>query len=74
MEMKLQKHIWTFETSIFRDYARDNEAINKNCFETDWNNSKLPKILRLGEVNKVKEILRAKYAKIRSCYKYLSSV
>ena len=36
-----QEEQWSFETSSFRDYSRDTDALSCECFDHDWNLSKL---------------------------------
>lgn len=44
--LKREKTPWDFKKSIFRDYIPDNEALLTRCFEYDWSNSKLTKIIK----------------------------
>ncbi len=46
---------WDFKKSVFKDYIPDNELLLAKCFEFDWGNSKIPKIIKdEGEKEKVK--------------------
>ena len=37
---------WDFFKSVFKDYKPDTEALLINCFTIDWENSKIPKIIK----------------------------
>ena len=53
---------WDFNKSVFRDYVYDNDAILARCFEYDWSNSKIPKIVKdEAELKLIKEFLRSNY-------------
>jgi NLR family CARD domain-containing protein 3 len=60
--LKREKTPWDFKKSVFRDYVPDNELILAKCFEYDWNNSKITKIIKdEKEQEKVKAYLRSIY-------------
>lgn len=66
---------WHRGISLFRDYIPDSDALDKKCFEFDWNSSKLPKILEKGkDLNECKKILHGMYPTLRVVYKHLSSI
>ncbi|EAR90532.2 hypothetical protein TTHERM_00120780 (macronuclear) [Tetrahymena thermophila SB210] len=70
---------WTFEKSIFSTYIRDSDNIISECFEFDWENSRLDKILSQYCINQqmkddCKEILKKEYNLIRCVYKYYASL
>jgi len=74
-----RKHLktpWNFKNSVFRDYKADSAKLLNQCFEVDWNNSKLPKFLTKYEKEKdvLKEMLRSNYSHFRECYKYLAGL
>lgn len=51
---------WDVKNSVFRDYIPDNELILTKCFEIDWGNSKISKIIKdEREKEQVKNYLRA---------------
>ena len=35
---------WDFFKSVFKDYKPDTEQLRVNCFNFDWNNSKIEKV------------------------------
>jgi len=37
---------WQFESSSFKEFKRDNEAEVHRCFDADWNNSRLPLLIK----------------------------
>ncbi|KAL4479127.1 hypothetical protein ABPG72_008957 [Tetrahymena utriculariae] len=64
---------WHRGISLFRDYIPDSDALDKRCFEFDWQSSKLPKILEKGkDIEDCKKILQSVYPLLRNAYKYLS--
>ena len=44
--LKREKTPWDFKKSVFRDYIPDNEHILSKCFDYDWDNSKITKIIK----------------------------
>ncbi|KAL4496016.1 hypothetical protein ABPG72_015438 [Tetrahymena utriculariae] len=70
---------WTFEKSIFSTFIRDSDSLISECFEFDWENSRLDKILSQYCTNQqmkddCKQILKKEYNLIRSVYKYYASL
>lgn len=70
---------WTFEKSIFSTYIRDSDDLLDKCFEFDWENSRLDKVLNTyctteESKNKCKEILKKEYNLIRCVYKHHASL
>lgn len=54
-----EKTPWDFKKSVFKDYIPDNELILAKCFEFDWSNSKIQKIIKdEKEKEKVMHYLR----------------
>jgi len=39
-------HIWEFRSSVFREYKQDTDKLRFKCFEFDWENSKLPNLIK----------------------------
>lgn len=65
--------LWHRGVSLFRDYIPDSDALDKRCFEFDWQTSKLPKLLEKGkDIDDCKKILQSLYSLLRIAYKYLS--
>lgn len=61
--------------SVFKDYKVDHPKLLENCFEADWNNSKIDRIVKdEAEQNLVKRLLKQNYTKFRESYKQLSGV
>jgi hypothetical protein len=53
---------WDFFKSVFKDYKPDNEGLLVDCFEFDWQCSKILKIIKNEEEqNKIKEYLKSIY-------------
>lgn len=43
---KKEKKVWEVDKSIFRHYQMDNEILLKKCFETDFNNSRISRLVK----------------------------
>ncbi len=43
---KIVKLDWCFENSLFKNFKPDTEELLMECFETDWNNSKIKKLIK----------------------------
>ena len=56
---------WDFFKSVFRDYKPDTVQLLEDCFEFDWESSKLSKIIK-GE----EEIAKSK-AYLKTVYKQM---
>lgn len=68
---------WTFDTSVFKDYRRDTEAMLDACFDFDWRCSRIPKILTNLTPDKVQVVyreLRKFYPMIKAVYRHYSSL
>lgn len=66
---------WDFFKSVFRNYKPDDKKILHSCFEFDWNNTKISKIIKNGqELKHVKDFLKENYVYFRETYKYYSAV
>ena len=68
---------WSFETSVFKDYRQDTEALLDACFDFDWKCSRIPKILASLTPEKVQGVyqeLRKFYPMIKSVYRHYSSL
>jgi hypothetical protein len=60
--LKREKTPWDFKKSVFKDYIPDNELIVAKCFEFDWSNCKIPKVIKdERELAKVKAFLLLHY-------------
>lgn len=62
---------WDFLNSVFAKYKSDTDKILNDCFEEDWVQTRVEKILK-NESKEVKEYLRKEYRYIRNCYKHFS--
>ena len=71
---KRKRKKWNWNTSIFRDFRRDNEKLLTSCFEFDWNAGRLESFLKdEEEKKKIKKYLRSVYLIIKDAYRYYSS-
>ncbi|CAD8178786.1 unnamed protein product [Paramecium pentaurelia] len=57
---------WQKEQSAFKSYQGDNDDVLDECFQFDWNCME-------QEIEKVIEIMRFHYSKLKDIYKYYSS-
>lgn len=55
---------WDFSKSIFAAYKSDTPELLDRCFEADWENSKIPKLVK-EEEDAVKEYMQTIYRKVR---------
>ena len=70
----MEKFIWSFANSIFKDYNVDDDQVLNDCFEYDWKCSKIPNLLKdPKDLENTKTFLREKYKIIRESYKTLSA-
>lgn len=70
----LEKIPWSMKISIFYNYTIDNEYILDDCFEFDWNHSRIFNIIKKQkELDSVKSVLRQHYHLIKEAYKTLAS-
>ena len=64
---------WDFNKSIFAAYKSDTPELLDQWFEIDWENSKIPKLVREEEFE-IKEYLRSLYRNLREWYKYYAGI
>jgi hypothetical protein len=70
-----QKRIWGIPISIFKDYRFDNDHTFNQCFEFDWERTKIPKLVKdVAQQNEIRKMLRANYRLFREAYKHYSSL
>ena len=68
---------WHYEGSLFKNYKRDTPALLDECFEYDWNQTKLQRLyLERGkeEFALLKKIMRENYELVKLVYKYYASL
>eukprot|EP00347_Sterkiella_histriomuscorum_P006983 403350697 len=66
---------WSFFNSVFKDYKQDTIELLNECFEFDWDSSKLEKIIKNEEERlQCKVYLKSQYKIIRETYKFYSGV
>ena len=66
---------WDFKNSLFYGYKPDNDDIINQCFEYDWAQCKIPRIIKNEEeLLKVRNYLKSIYKPIREVYKYYAGV
>lgn len=64
---------WDFNKSIFAAYKSDTSDLLNQWFEIDWENSKIPKVVK-DEEHEIKEYLRSIYRSLRECYKFYAGI
>lgn len=66
---------WDFFKSVFRTYIPDDKKLLNGCFEIDWDNTKIQKVVKNGDdLMAVKTFLKENYKYFRETYKYYSAV
>ena len=70
-KQKQQKYEgWKVENSIFRDFKADSPILLKDCFEFDFENSRIKKYIKAEELTVVKEMLFSIYEQIINVFKF----
>ena len=70
----LEKIPWKFSTSIFKNYKREDESLLSDCFEFDWQNSRIKGIMKKSQdLSQLKSCLLKYYESIKEAYKVLAS-
>ncbi|CAD8172456.1 unnamed protein product [Paramecium pentaurelia] len=75
--VRKQAHLikWNKDDSIFRPYIGDTEELLNECFEFDWNSSKISRFVKSEyERIKLKEYFRSNYQLLKDVYKFYSSL
>lgn len=54
-KQSIEKTIWTFPISLMASWRPLHSAQLEDCFETDWANTRIPKILK-GDENDITNI------------------
>lgn len=66
---------WDFNKSIFASYRSDTKDLLNRCFDIDWDNSKIAKILKNDpNLEEIQEFLRTQYREVRECYKNYAGI
>ena len=52
---------WCFENSIFKDYRKEDEEFLSKCFDKDWNDSRIDKVIKPEETEQAKGMIRKFY-------------
>ena len=64
---------WNFSLSVFAQYKFDTNKVLNDCFEVDWNRTKVAKIVKNEEDRaEFKTYFRSIYKYFREVYKYVS--
>ena len=64
---------WDFSLSVFASYKPDNPRLLNDCFEMDWNRTKVARIVKNDEEReKLKTYIRSIYKWFREMYKFFS--
>ncbi|CAD8053199.1 unnamed protein product [Paramecium primaurelia] len=63
--------LWTFPISLFKDWKRDNEELIEKCFISDWNQSRITKLIKDdNDRNACYNFLLSNYQQIKDTYKH----
>ena len=74
-ELELERIPWSIPVSLFKDYKFDDDKHLNNCFEFDWNYSRLTNLIKNEEdQNNVKELLRSHYKYFRETYRNIAAL
>ena len=66
---------WNIKDSVFWGYMIDTNDLYMKCFEFDWSQCKIPKIIKdPNELFIVKKYLKSIYKPIRETYKYYAGI
>ena len=66
---------WKYQFSAFRDYRADNQALLDRCFEVDWENTRIAKIVKsLDDLKNIRALLYDIYKQLKDCYKYYAAI
>ena len=63
---------WRIETSIFSNYRPNTDALVQQCFEFDFESSKIPRLVK-DELESVKEVLSQYYPLLFHSYKFYAA-
>ena len=74
-EVIVDKPDWDIKESIFWGYMIDTNDIYVRCFDFDWSNCKIPKIVKdQNELEEIRLFLKENYKPIRETYKYYAGI
>jgi len=74
-EIRREKPAWKFPVSIFRDYRPDNHALLDKCFEVDFENTRITKLVKnADDLKAVRELLHGIYKNLKDCYKHFAAI
>ncbi|CAK65071.1 unnamed protein product (macronuclear) [Paramecium tetraurelia] len=71
--LNIKKHCWSVENSIFKHFQPDTPSLIDECFEFDFQNSKVTRLVKDTELNEIKDNLKILYRQLFHCYKYHAS-
>lgn len=64
---------WSIKKSLFKSYRVLDKVLAQECFEFDWNQSKLPSFIKSSEHKALKAILSENYYEVIETFRYLAS-
>ncbi|CAD8109684.1 unnamed protein product [Paramecium primaurelia] len=71
--LNIKKHRWSVESSIFKHFQPDTPQLIDECFEFDFQNSKVTRLVKDTELLEIKENLKILYRQLFHIYKYHAS-
>lgn len=73
-DQKFERLEWGIPKSLFKDYKFLDDKYADDCFEFDWNQSKITNFVKLYDQEALKSILRNSYMQIIETFRYLASL
>lgn len=68
---QFERDPWEFKKSAFASYKHDTPKLIEQCFETDWNRSKVHRVVKdEKERELMKKYMRTIYKHFRNMYKF----
>ncbi|CAD8112195.1 unnamed protein product [Paramecium sonneborni] len=71
--LNIKKHKWSVENSLFKHFQPDTPQLIDECFEFDFQNSKVTRLVKDTELQEIKENLKILYRQLFHLYKYHAS-
>lgn len=72
---KKWRNVWLFRNSVFKDWSKESEEMIQHCFQMDWDNCQVHKIITdMDDYNLVYSKISDCYQLIFNTYKQLSSI
>lgn len=74
-EVRIERAIWRFPISAFKEYKPDTQPLLDKCFEVDFEGTRIAKIVKNDEdVKVVRDMLYSIYRPLKDCYKHFAAI